>query len=319
MTFEDSAANPTQPLVSAVIPTRFRPDLVCRAVRSVLTQTYPNVEVIVVVDGPDESTLHALESFADLRVRVISLSDNVGGSEARNVGVRAATGEFVALLDDDDEWMPQKLAAQVRLALTSKTEKVFVACKYIMRTGSTDMVLPSVIPTGHQDISEYLFCTRNVFGPRLGFLQTSTWLVSRTFLLSVPFTKGLRRNQDTDWLLRALQVHPHSFLFVNDALAVFYAEPNRKRISTSMDWKDSYKWALGNRQLFSRKALSYFLITVCCEYASREKQLVSALFNSLKTIRESGSLGPKLMIIIARLVMASLLRGVLGQASCLCL
>ena len=79
-------------MVSVVIPTRNRPTLVVRAVKSALAQTLTDIEVIVVIDGQDPETFEALHAIVDLRVRVISLSESVGGSEARNVGVRAGSG-----------------------------------------------------------------------------------------------------------------------------------------------------------------------------------------------------------------------------------
>ena len=99
--------NPQTPVVSAVIPTRNRPELLCRAVRSVLSQTIRDIECIVVIDGPDMATVNALREIADARLSVMELPENVGGCEARNLGARAAKGEWVALLDDDDEWLPQ--------------------------------------------------------------------------------------------------------------------------------------------------------------------------------------------------------------------
>src|ERR1700756_3334933 len=114
-------------LVTAVIPTRNRPELVCRAVRSALNQTYPNLEVVVVVDGPDPATVAALEELRHPRVRISALSENVGGSEARNIGAREARGEWVALLDDDDEWLPEKLEKQIQSILSSNGSILFSA------------------------------------------------------------------------------------------------------------------------------------------------------------------------------------------------
>jgi len=80
-------------LVSVVIPTRGRPQWVVCAVTSALIQSYLCLEVIVVVDGPDPETVGALRGIDDERLRLIELTEPVGGSEARNVGVRAAGGE----------------------------------------------------------------------------------------------------------------------------------------------------------------------------------------------------------------------------------
>ena len=70
------------PLVSAIIPTRNRPELAVRAVRSALAQTYTNIEVVVVIDGPDAASQSALAAITDSRLHVVALDSNVGGSEA---------------------------------------------------------------------------------------------------------------------------------------------------------------------------------------------------------------------------------------------
>src|SRR5579862_6769377 len=106
--------------VSAVIPTRNRPHLVTRAVQSALDQTYADIEVIVVVDGPDPATEDALAQFDDKRLRLIVLPEPVGAARARNVGVEAAWGDWIALLDDDDEWLPEKTRAQMQAAERSQ-------------------------------------------------------------------------------------------------------------------------------------------------------------------------------------------------------
>jgi glycosyltransferase involved in cell wall biosynthesis len=101
------------PLVSAVIPTFNRANLVCEAVESVLQQSYRNMEVIVVDDGSTDDTLVRLQAYGD-RVRVISQS-NAGPAVARNRGISASKGEIVAFLDSDDLWLPNKIERQVAL------------------------------------------------------------------------------------------------------------------------------------------------------------------------------------------------------------
>src|SRR4051812_33536788 len=105
-----------RPEVSVVIPTRGRPDWAPRAVDQALSQTLRTIEVLVVVDGPDPATVEALARIGDPRLRVIELPESGGAPAARNVGVRHARADWVALLDDDDGWLPTKLAAQLELA-----------------------------------------------------------------------------------------------------------------------------------------------------------------------------------------------------------
>lgn len=104
-------------LVSVVIPTHNRADLLPRAIDSVLNQTYSNFEIIVVSDGSTDNTEEVVKSYSvkDSRIRFIGYSPARGGNIARNTGIEAANGEYVAFLDDDDEWMTEKLEKQVEL------------------------------------------------------------------------------------------------------------------------------------------------------------------------------------------------------------
>lgn len=97
--------------VSAIIPTYNRAPLVCMAVESVLAQTHPKVEVIVVDDGSTDDTASRLSKFGD-RIRILR-QINSGVCTARNNGMAVAKGDFIAFLDSDDLWMPWKIAAQV--------------------------------------------------------------------------------------------------------------------------------------------------------------------------------------------------------------
>ena len=135
-------------IVSAVIPTRGRPELLRRAVRSALAQTLREIEVVIVIDGADFATNLVVEELAqqDSRVRGIMLSSKVGGSDARNRGVDAASGEWIAFLDDDDEWLPGKLQAQIDAMKPSTAEILIGTCKLIARTPGKDYVWPRRMP-----------------------------------------------------------------------------------------------------------------------------------------------------------------------------
>jgi glycosyltransferase involved in cell wall biosynthesis len=113
-------------LVSVIIPTYNRRDFVMVAVESVLAQTYGNVEAIVVDDGSSDGTGEFVRGRCggDPRVRYV-WQDNAERAVARNTGLALARGEFVAFLDSDDAWLPDKLAQQVAL-LESKPDLVFV-------------------------------------------------------------------------------------------------------------------------------------------------------------------------------------------------
>ncbi|MFG3699283.1 glycosyltransferase family 2 protein [Micromonospora sp. NPDC047620] len=116
------------PSVSVVVPTRDRPELLRAAVRAVLDQDHPGpVEVVVVYDRSEPDCSLAELSRPDRLVRVIRNERTPGLAGARNSGILAATGELVAFCDDDDEWLPGKLRAQVE-ALAAAPDAEFASC-----------------------------------------------------------------------------------------------------------------------------------------------------------------------------------------------
>jgi glycosyltransferase involved in cell wall biosynthesis len=101
------------PRVSVIIPTYNRADLVQQALASVKAQTYRDFEIVVVDDGGTDGTFEVLS--ADREIRVLRHAGRRGVSAARNTGIIAARGEWLALLDSDDLWLPDKLARQILL------------------------------------------------------------------------------------------------------------------------------------------------------------------------------------------------------------
>jgi len=100
-------------LVSVIIPVYNRVALLSRAIRSVLAQTYQHFEIIVVDDASCEDVAGCVNAFKDPRIRYIRHEINRGVAAAWNTGLRESKGRFIAFLDSDDEWMPQKLERQV--------------------------------------------------------------------------------------------------------------------------------------------------------------------------------------------------------------
>jgi len=103
-------------MVSVIITTHNRIQLLKNAIESVQKQTYVDFECIVVNDASDDGTEQYLETLNDERFHVISISkaESKGGNYARNLGIKNTSGEYIAFLDDDDRWKPQKLALQSR-------------------------------------------------------------------------------------------------------------------------------------------------------------------------------------------------------------
>jgi glycosyltransferase involved in cell wall biosynthesis len=108
-----------RPTVSVIIPTYNRGHMVGRAIRSVLSQTFEDLELIIVDDGSRDKTDEVVDRFRDPRIRYIRHHTNRGAQAARNTGIDAARGDYVSFLDSDDEWLPEKLRRQVEVFRTN--------------------------------------------------------------------------------------------------------------------------------------------------------------------------------------------------------
>lgn len=123
-------------LVSVIMPTYKRSEMLSRAIESVLAQTYTNLELLLVNDNePDDDYTKELQQRvtvynSDSRFKLILQEKHVNGAVARNVGIRQAKGEYIAFLDDDDWWEPNKIEEQVKEL--SKLDESWggVSCKF---------------------------------------------------------------------------------------------------------------------------------------------------------------------------------------------
>lgn len=257
-----SSPSTDRPLVSAVIPTRGRPDFLACSIRSALRQTWSPLEVIVVVDGSDSATEECLALFSDPRLRVILLPESCGACAARNAGVRAAGGEWIALLDDDDEWMPDKIARQMRAVQDTTTWFPVVSCRVVAQSPTSSRILPSRVYNPSQPVADYLFC-RVGLADSGGLLQTSTLLAPRDLFLAVPFREGLALHQDWDWLVQVTAHEGVAVSMVSKPLTTWRVDGARQSAGRNPAWQLSLSWIRDVRQLVSRRAFSSFVAIQC--------------------------------------------------------
>jgi len=256
-----------QGTVSAVIPTRNRPTLVVRAVRSALAQTYTDLEVIVIADGPDPATDEALREIDDPRLKSVVLSTSVGAAQARNLAVDAARGDWIAFLDDDDEWLPEKIELQMERARNSKFLYPIVSSELFARKSTYEVVWPRTQPT--EPLSEYLLA-RNSWSYGDGLLSTITLLFPKELFRFVRFRPELPRHQDWDWILRAARHEGAGIEFISKPLAVWNQAEGRGSISTATHWRGSFEWAEDIRSLMTDRAYASFLATQVAPQAARQ-------------------------------------------------
>ena len=194
------------PLVSAVVPTYNRAHLIPDAIRSVLEQDYRPLEVIVVDDGSTDSTRSVLAREFGERIRYIC-QENAGPAAARNTGIRASHGEYIAFLDSDDLWLPGKLTAQVD-ALSRHPECALVYGKAIEGTEDGR-------PTGRVYRNSDRGRTGDNFELVLRWapIATPAVVVRRSALDQVGlFDETLRVTEDTDLFLRLTMQCPAAYI-----------------------------------------------------------------------------------------------------------
>jgi glycosyltransferase involved in cell wall biosynthesis len=253
--------------VSVVIPTRSRPDLVTRAVSSALAQSYDDIEVIVVIDGPDDATHAALAPIMDVRLRVVELPESGGAPKARNVGVREARAHWAAFLDDDDEWLSHKLAVQIELANRSPVPMPIVASRLYNRTPRAELVMPRRLPEPGEPLCEYLTVRRGLFHGE-GFIQTSTIMAPTELLRRVPFAVGMRRLQELDWTIRALDHDDVDLIIADEALVIWHTDEDRPRVSFSSPWPETLEWLRRSRPLLTRRAYAAITMSIISSMAA---------------------------------------------------
>jgi glycosyltransferase involved in cell wall biosynthesis len=209
----------TTPQVSVIIPTCNRARLLPVAIRSVLAQTFGNFELIIVDDASEDSIDDVVKAFQDRRVRWITHEERLGGGAARNTGIRNSGGEFVAFLDDDDEWYPQKLARQMALLLRSSPNVGGVYTGYEAIDRETGKLRARQIPRYRGDLSSELLKT-NCIG------STSSVLLRRQCLNDVGmFDESLPSFQDYDLWIRISRAY--QFDSIAECLLKYYLHSNK--------------------------------------------------------------------------------------------
>lgn len=185
-------------LLSVIIPTYNRAECVTRALESVRGQGMDDLEVII---GDDASTDGTIASVLEVmpQARIVKLALNRGAASARNAAMQVATGEFLAFLDSDDEWLPGKLERQLEY-LRSYPDCAVCATGHFLQSKTGERIeFPGVNPP---DWRKELHMAQSFHG-------ASTPLVRRAMLESVGYQdEELRVLEDWDWMLRIAQKYP---------------------------------------------------------------------------------------------------------------
>ena len=225
-----------KPVISVVIATYKRPGILSRAIDSVLMQDYSDFEIIVVDDNGAGSDMQKatqkmlFEKYNDDRIVYVANEKGLGGGGARNEGIKRARGEYVAFLDDDEDWLPGKLSKQVKVYSESPPDVGVVDTGFYTINSKGDVT--THLPEMQGDIFRELLLKKllNKRAPKL-----STMLCRRNALIDVGmFDPELRSRQDLDLYIRLAK--KYKFVSIPEPLAN-KREDADERISTNRESK----------------------------------------------------------------------------------
>lgn len=191
--------------VSTIIPAYNAEGYIQEAIESVLSQTYKDIELIVVDDGSTDSTAEAVKNFS-LKVEYMRHAKNMGPAAARNTGIRQAKGEYIAFLDADDVWMPTKIEEQIKLFESNKDlSLVYSNCYAINRSGRALGVLFNPVKLHRGRVFEKLLLD--------SFITTSSVVIKKQVLNAIGmFDERFLVSQDFDLYLRIAERYNINFV-----------------------------------------------------------------------------------------------------------
>ncbi|HEY1961473.1 MAG TPA: glycosyltransferase [Rhizomicrobium sp.] len=211
------------PFFSVIIPVYNRAHVLGRALQSVLAQTCQDFEIVVVDDGSTDDAAAVIAESNDPRIVYIR-QKNRGGGAARNAGIDAAQGQFIAPLDSDDEFLPRHL--ECMKALLENTDNLVGYAQVVVDRGNGKSLLkpPRAIRAG-EHMATYLLCDR-------GFVPTITIVVPRAIARHVRYPEYLRFAEDTDFAIR-LYLAGCKFQMLTEPHAIWHDLPDPNRSSAN--------------------------------------------------------------------------------------
>jgi glycosyltransferase involved in cell wall biosynthesis len=204
-------------IVSVIIPVYNREFELRRAVKSVLNQTIQDFEILVVDDFSELDLEGVVKSVNDTRVKFLRLPKKGNANVCRNLGIKEAEGNYIALLDSDDEWQPNHLEKKIEAIERTKTDGVFGST--IIDNGSNQRVVLSRPLKENESMINYLLSD--------GLAQTSSYCFTSSSVKKIAWDESLFRHQDLDFSVRFSKAY--KFTPTLDATSIVHWKKGEKR------------------------------------------------------------------------------------------
>lgn len=211
-------------LISVVITTYSRTDALKRAIDSVLQQTYKNIEIIVVDDNCDinikNTVKEIVQSYKNCNIRLLCNSYNMGGALSRNEGIKASNSNYIAFLDDDDEYLPEKLRLQYDLFKNTNDSNLALVYGYCRE----------IKDNGTKRDYKYDYSGNCIYEAMLDCIAaTSQWMCKKNALINVGMFSDVPCKQDSTVIIKLL-LAGYTINRVPELLSIYHTD-QRIRIS----------------------------------------------------------------------------------------
>ncbi len=256
----------SNPTVSVVIPTYNRAHLTGTTLQSVLSQTYQDFELIIVDDGSIDNTEEVVKAFTDERLRYIRMEKNSGTAGVpRNKGIEASRGEFIAFLDSDDEWLPEKLEKQINKFKSVPPEVGLIHSGFYIIREAEKRIIEST-PTDRGDVFQ------SAVKGSLAVAVGTTLVRKECFQKAGVFDTELLGSEDWEMLIRLARYY--QFDFVPEILVKYYVYGAQKSHNLERQIQGYDRITRKYRNYLPKKINSrrwQYLGTLCC-YPGHFKQ-----------------------------------------------
>ncbi len=252
----------TSPFFSVIIPAYNRAGTILPTLNSVREQTFRDFECIVVDDGSSDSKAlkKVIEGLGDERFRYV-WRENGGGGAARNTGIEAACGQYIAFLDSDDLFLSKKLEV-CRAKLSGDPLRALYSRIYVDRgVGGNMWVRPDRGIGPDEDMGAYLFIHNQ-------FITTPTIVLHREAAAATLFDPNLRKGQDLEFCLK-LHKHGVRFEMINEPLAIWVDQTGVGRTSHMKGYERVLSWLEQSRGLMTPRAEAGYRATVLFYYMAK--------------------------------------------------
>ena len=274
-------------LISVIMPTYNRANIIGRAINSVLKQSYKNFELIIVDDGSKDNTYSVIKQINDKRIKYYNYDCNRGANFARNYGLKKSTGNFIAFLDSDNVWGEIYLELRIKkIQCSQKNVGAVFGCVEIIRQDGFNYIFPNseICANLRKNSSKNVIIEKMLCD---NIIDTNTILIKKECIVAEGngFDENLERLQDWEYFFRLLCFTDYDFIFSDDCLLCNYLQSDsitRKDNELSY-WKTRFVFFEKYKEIFIK--YNFFedgLVKLCSmpEYLPLKENLLS-LFNSL--------------------------------------